>query len=153
MPVYHILVYTEEHALTPTFYTMIWTQWTYIPVLPLLILSRMQWRIFANVSRPLQAATVKVQCNVLFSRKTIKHLWFFTLETNWMGKGYCCLLNQWFIYLKVSNTLRRLRMVWSAPYVCTQTWTTDSPSFGLIILKWRLLSVIVTDCSLLIAFI
>ena len=67
-----------------------------------------------------------------------------------MGKGYCCILNQRFIYLKVSKTLST---VWLVPYPCTQTLTTDSPSLELIIFKGRLLSVIVTDCSPLVAFI
>lgn len=103
--------------------------------------------------------------NVLFSRKLRDHLVgvksnLFCLKLvnifgllPWKklnGKRLFCILNQRFIYLKVSKTLST---VWSVPYACTQTWTTDCPSLGLIIFKGRLLSVIITDCSPPVALI
>lgn len=99
-------------------------------------------------SRKMRDHLVGVKSN-LFCLKFSEHLWSFTLEkTEW--EKVICILNQRFIYLKVSKTLST---VWSVPYACTQTWTTDSPSLGLIIFKGRLLSVIITNCSPPVALI
>lgn len=99
-------------------------------------------------SRKMRDHLVGAKSN-LFCLKFSEHLWSFTLE-KLNGKRLFCILNQRFIYLKVSKTLST---VWSVPYACTQTWTTDCPSLGLIIFKGRLLSVIITDCSPPVALI